>query len=468
MATMMRGIVPVILAVTPAAPALAQKQEPPPAGTPKDLKLPPRREITLPNGLAVTLVPFGTVPKAAVVLAVRAGRVNERPDQVWLSQLTADLMQEGTKTISSAKLAELTAGMGGDLSVTAGYDQTTIGGEVLGERAADMVALVADVARNPLLPASELPRLKADRLRNLSIQKSQPQPVAEERFRAILYGPKPYGRLFPTERMLGRFTLAQVRQFHRANFGAKRSHLYVVGVFDASAVESAIRKAFGDWKAGPPPAPSPARSQPKRTLVLLDRPNAVQSTILLGLPVPSAVHPDYIPLQVTNSLLGGAFVSRITSNIREQKGYSYSPFSTVTDLYHQAHWAEQADVTTNVTGASLKEIFNEIDRLRNEAPPQPELTGIEKNLTGLFALQNSSRLGIIGRLRFVDLQGLPDSYLTDYVKRVLEVTPEQVKMVARKYLRPEDMTIVVVGDKKTVAPQVKPYEQGAMLPPGAD
>ncbi|HZI72802.1 MAG TPA: hypothetical protein VFD73_01990, partial [Gemmatimonadales bacterium] len=107
MPTMMRAIVPVILAVTAAAPALAQKQEPPPVGTPKDLKLPPRHEISLPNGMAVTLVPFGTVPKAAVVLAVRAGRVNERTDQVWLSQLTADLMQEGTRTISSAKVAEL-------------------------------------------------------------------------------------------------------------------------------------------------------------------------------------------------------------------------------------------------------------------------------------------------------------------------------------------------------------------------
>jgi predicted Zn-dependent peptidase len=193
--------------------------------------------------------------------------------------------------------------------------------------------------------------------------------------------------------------------------------------------------------------------------VLLDRPGAVQSTIIMGLPVPDPADSDYVPLLVTNSLLGGAFGSRITSNIREQKGYSYSPFSAVTDQYRLAHWAEQADVTTNVTGASLKEIFGEIDRLRSEAPPQPELTGIERNLAGVFALQNSSRLGVIGRLQFVDFHGLPDAYLTDYVKRVLAVTPEQVKTMAQRYLQPDSMTIVVVGDKKTVADQLKPYER---------
>jgi zinc protease len=262
--------------------------------------------------------------------------------------------------------------------------------------------------------------------------------------------------------------VAQVRTFHRAKFGARRSHLYVTGVFDAAAVERAVRQAFGDWKPGAAPAPAQPAGHARRTLVLLDRPNAVQSTIIMGLPVPSPQNPDYVPLEVTNSLLGGAFGSRITSNIREQKGYSYSPFSQVTNLYRQAHWAEQADVTTNVTGASLKEIFKEIDRLRSEAPPQDELTGIEKNLAGIFTLQNSSRMGIIGRLQFVDLQGLPDAYLTNYVKRVLAVTPEQVRAMAQKYLRPDQMSIVVVGDKKTVAPQVKPYEAGATLPSGAD
>jgi predicted Zn-dependent peptidase len=440
-----------------ALPAAAQKQAPPPVGPPKDFRLPARREFTLPNGMAVTLVPFGAVPKAAVTLAVQAGRINERADQVSLSEVTADLMSEGTRTRSAAGLAAEVAGMGGTLDVDARNEQTTIQGEVLSEHAPGMVRLVADVARNPLLPASELPRIKADRLRDLSIQKSQPQPVAQAKFRAIMYGNHPYGRVFPTERMLQGFGIRQVRDFHAANFGARRAHLYVAGVFDAAATEAAIRQAFGTWKAGPAAQRSPPKPRTTRSLTLIDRPGAVQSTILLGLPVPDPVQPDYLALEVTDALLGGAFGSRITTNIRERKGYSYGPFSSITSFYRQSYWAEQADVTTSATGASLKEIFAEIERLRAEAPPELELTGIEKNLAGIFTVRNSSRQGIIGRLQFVDVQGLPDSYLADYVKRVLNVTPEQVRTIAHDRLRPDQMTIVVVGDKKTITEQTAPY-----------
>lgn len=439
-------------------PAAAQKQSPPPVGPPKALRLPEKREFALPNGLAVTLVPFGRVPKVAVTLAVQAGRINERADQVSLSDVTADLMAEGTRSRSAAKLAEEVAAMGGSLDVNSGNDLTTVGGEVLSEHAAEMVRLVADVARTPLLPQSELSRIKADRLRALSIEKSQPQPIAQDRFRSMLYGKHPYGRVFPDERIVRGFTIGQVRAFHAANFGARRAHLYVAGVFDGAATEAAIRQAFGGWAAGTPsqrPVPQPRET---RSLTLIDRPGAVQSTILLGLPVANPVQPDYVALQVTDGLLGGTFGSRITTNIRERKGYSYAPYSTVTDFYRQSYWAEQADVTTKETGNSLKEIFGEIDRLRSEAPPVAELVGIEKNLAGLFTVQNSSRQGIVSRLQFVDLEGLPDSYLTDYVKRLLEVTPEQVLAVAQRHLRPDRMTVVVVGDKKTVAGQVAPYQ----------
>jgi len=160
---------------------------------------------------------------------------------------------------------------------------------------------------------------------------------------------------------------------------------------------------------------------------------------------------------VADALLGGAFGSRITTNIREQKGYTYSPFSTITTHYGDAYWAEFADVTTNVTGVSLKEIVGEIERLRKEAPPADELRGIQNNMAGIFTLQNASRGGVVGQLQFVDLHGLPDTYLTEYVKRVMAVSPAEVQRMARTYLRPENMAIVVVGDKKTVEEQVKPY-----------
>ncbi|HEX6643413.1 MAG TPA: pitrilysin family protein [Gemmatimonadales bacterium] len=452
------ALVPVLALGAPAA-VSAQRSTPPPVAPPKNLKLPAKREFTLPNGMAVTLVPYGTVPKAAVWLGVRTGRIDQAANETWLAETTADLMMEGTESRTAARLAEEVAAMGGQISVGAGSDMTNIGGEVLGEHAPAMVRLVADVARNPLLPESELSRIKASRLRSLSIARSQPQPIAQEKFLELLYGDHPYGRLYPTEAMLQGYTIDQVRQFHAKNFGAARAHLYVAGVFDAAATERAIREAFGDWAPGNPPTSNPPAPKTGRTVALIDRPDAVQSTLILGIPVPDPTDDDYVALEVTDALLGGAFGSRITRNIREDKGYTYSPFSSVSDYHQVSHWAQQADVTTNVTGASLKEIFHEIDSLRAVPPPADELTGIKNNLAGIFTLQNSSRGGIVGILRWADLQGLEDSYLSTYVQRVLAVTPADVQRIAREHLRPEAMPIVVVGDRKTVAEQVAPYER---------
>jgi predicted Zn-dependent peptidase len=189
-----------------------------------------------------------------------------------------------------------------------------------------------------------------------------------------------------------------------------------------------------------------------------DRPGAPQSTIYAGLPVTGPTSADSIPLGVTNSLLGGSFASRITANIREQKGYTYSPRSQVSQRYHDAYWAEVADVTTKDTGASLKEIFGEITRLQQQAPPDEELKGIQSYISGLFVIQNSSRQALIGQLRYVDLQGLSDDYLKTYVQKVNAVTPAQVQAMTTKYIKPESMTIVVVGDKSKITDQLEDYE----------
>jgi zinc protease len=201
----------------------------------------------------------------------------------------------------------------------------------------------------------------------------------------------------------------------------------------------------------PPPAPT------TRSVALIDRPDAVQSTIFVGLRVPGPADSTFIPFVVTDALLGGAFGSRITSNIREDKGYTYSPFSFIDTKQRASEWAESADVTTNVTGASIKEIFGEIDRLQKEQPAAGELRGIQNNLAGVFLLQNSSRAGVAGRLAFVDLFGLGDDYLRSYVRHVLAVTPDQVQRMTQLYLRPERMQLVVVGDKKVVQAQLAPW-----------
>lgn len=440
-----------------AASAAAQKQAPPAPGTPKGFRVPAPREFKLDNGLEVTLVDYGTVPKATVELSVLTGNASEAANQVWLADLTGDLMAEGTTSKSATDISLAAARMGGSLDINVGPDRTEVAADVLSESAPEMALLIADVVRNPKLPEAEVSRLKADMLRNLSIAKSQPQQLALEKFRGLMYPQHAYGRVFPTPEMVQAYTAANVRSFYDANFGAARSHLYVTGKFDGAAVEAAIRQAFGDWKAGP--AATSVKPSPKsaRAIHLVDRPGAVQSTILLGVPVVDPSHPDFVPLAVTNTLLGGYFSSRITSNIREAKGYTYSTSSQLSTRYRDAYWAQAADVTTNVTGPSLKEIFFEIDRLQKDPPSADELKAVQNYLAGVFVLQNSSRPGIINQLEYVDLHGLPADYLNTYVQKVYAVTPADIQRMAAKYIQDDLATIVVVGDRKVIEEQIKPY-----------
>ena len=431
--------------------------EPPSPGEPRDFRVPEARRFALDNGLQVALVPWGNMPKARVTLTVRTGNAFEKSGEVWLADLTADLMREGTTTRSATAISTEAARMGGGLAVSVGADTTTIGGDVLSEFGPQFAALVADVVQNPKFPEAELPRLKTNLSRNLAVALSQPQQLALQKFRSVIYGDHAFGRVFPTEAMIAAYTPAQVKAFHAATYGAGRSRLYVVGQFDAPAMEAAIRKAFASWAKGTPAVTEPAKPSSTRAVHIVDRPGAPQSTIVLGVPTVEPSSDDFIALTVMDALLGGAFGSRITRNIREDKGYTYSPYSEISTRFRDAYWAENADVTTAQTGLSLKEIFSEIDRLQSEPPDAKELTGIKNYLAGTYVLQNSSRGGITAQLQYVDLHGLPATYPNTYVKKVYAVTPQQVSDVAKKYLKDDQATIVIVGDRKVIEEQVKAY-----------
>lgn len=439
-----------------AAPA-AQKQMPPEGGKPRPFTIPKRETFKLSNGLNVTLVPYGAIPKVTVRAVTRTGNLDEPAGKTWLADLTGDLMSEGTPTRNARQISEEAARMGSSLSVSVGEETTSVGIDVLSEFGSDAVALVADVLQRPTLPASELERLKMSQLRNLSIARSQPGQIAFERFRKVLYGDHPFGRLYPEEAALKGFTIEDVRKFYAANFGAQRTHIYVVGVFDAKEMRRSVTAAFDKWAKGGPATENVPKPTAARALHLIDRPGAAQSTIYMGLPVVDPSHKDYVPQMVTNYILGGAFTSRITSNIRENKGYTYSPSSQVSTRFRDAYWVEIADVTANDTGPSLKEIFYEIERLQKEPPPEAELRGIKNNLAGIFVIQNSSRGGIINQLALLDLHRLPETYLTNFVQNVINVTPADVQRVARDYLRADRMAVVVVGDRAKIAEQLKPY-----------
>jgi predicted Zn-dependent peptidase len=436
----------------------AQKQTPPAGGTPKDFKLPEKKVKQLPNGLRSTLVQYGAVPKADVQLIIKTGNIHEAANEVWLADLTGLLMKEGTTTKSFKEISKKVAGMGGNIYVSTGMDNVTISGSVLSEFVPELVKMIADMVMNPALPAKEVDRLKADLKRQLTVQKSVPQSQATEKFFQIVYKDHPYGRYFPTEEMINSYTAEKVKGFFEKNFGAKRAVVYVVGKFDEVAVDKAVEESFTSWKAGAEvdfPAATPSRTN---EIAMIDRKEAPQTTILLGLPTLTPKEPDYVALQVTNSLLGGSFGSRITSNIREDKGYTYSPSSTIQNRKGVSIWYEQADVTSEHTGESLREIAKEIKKLQTEVPSKDELEGIQRYMAGTFVLQNSNPGGIISQLNFIDLHGLDDSYMTDRVKNIYAITPEKVSQVTKDHFKYEDMTLVLVGDKKQLDKQIKMHK----------
>jgi zinc protease len=455
-----KSVLVLVASLAGIAPLYGQKQTRPEGGAPKSFTVPASESYMLPNGLKVTLVPYGIIPKAAISLAVDAGSLNEGKSHAGVASLAGDLFREGTVMLTSQQLAEATAQMGSALTVPVGEDQTKFELDVLQESAPDAVRLLADVVEHPRFPESQLARLKNDALRRIALQLSQPQTIADIRFRKLLYGDHPYGTVLPTEGDVKKLTLQDVKDYYSSNYGAQRSHLYVAGKFDKAAVKKAVADSFGSWTKGPARLDNMPSPTAHRVLDVTDRPDAPQSTLKLGLRVPPPGSPDSIPLVVTNTLLGGSYNSRVTSNIREQKGYTYSPYSEISRRYHDAYWAQNADVTTQFTGASLKEIFGEIDRLQKEAPSASELKGIQSYLSGIFVIQNSNRQALIGQLQYIDFQGLGEDYLMNYVPRVNAVTAADVQKLTRKYIRPEEMVIVVVGDKSKISDQLTPFQAG--------
>lgn len=432
----------------------ATPQAPPPPGPPRPFLLPTPTTITLDNGLKATFVDFGAVPKVTVAITVRSGNLNE-DNRVWLSDLTGDLLKEGTSDRTAEQLAEAATLMGGQIGLGVGADETSLSLDVLSEYGADAVALLAEILTQPKLPESELPRIRQNYLRNLSVQTTQPQAIAGAAFAELLYPDHPYGKTFPTPEQLSSYTIDDVRKYYEANFGARRTHIYIAGKFDRATVEKSIRENLGQWREGPQPLQLPPPPPGPRAVKLIDRPGAPQSTLRIGLRVIDPTQPDFMALSVANTLLGGVLTSRITMNLREAKGWAYSPNSGLAPNYHQAAWTQNADVKAAATGPAISEVFKEIDLLRAEPPTMPELTSIKNYRNGIFVISNATRGGLIGQLAFMNLQALPADWLTTFVERLYAVTPQQITAATRSYLDPARMSVVVVGDLATVRPQIQ-------------
>jgi predicted Zn-dependent peptidase len=356
-------------------------------------------------------------------------------------------------------IARKAASMGGEITVQVNPEDTRISATVLAEFAPAAVKLLADVVIRPTFPESEVERIKADKKRDLSVTKTIPQNQAMEKFAALMYGDHPYGRKYPTPEMLDSYNTEKVKKFYTTNFGAQRSRVYVVGKFSSADVLKAVQESFGDWTKGPAVSYPPAKPSRTKQTATIERAGAPQTTIVLGVPVIDPSNDAYVALRVANVLLAGSFGSRVTRNIRENKGYTYSPQGVLLSEYRTACWYELADVTSEHTADSIREIEKEIEQLQSEPPSAEELKGFQNYLAGVFVLQNSSHAGIIGQLHFMDLHGLGEDYLNNFVKRVYAVTPQEVQKLIRDNIKKDEMIIVLVGDSKQIESQMAPKPQ---------
>ncbi|MFC6620326.1 M16 family metallopeptidase [Novosphingobium panipatense] len=442
------------LAIVP-MPALA-RETPPAAAPAKPFALPPLTELTLPNGMKVTMAQHGNVPKVTILATVRTGNIDDGQN-VWLADLTGTLMQKGAGGRDANQLAEAAAGMGGNLSLTTGPDSTSAMIDVLSDSAPAAIGLVADVLQRPDFPASELEKVKADLGRTLTVAKSTPGSIASEAFAAALYPNHPYGRTFPTAQQLSGYTLDQVKAFHKANFGATRTHLYVVGRFDPATVRAAVEKAFQSWMPGAPPTQVAAPPAPPAKVVLIDRPGAPQSTVWIGKRVDQQGYD--VDFRAASTLLGGYFSSRITRNIREDKGYTYSPGAALMQRVQGTSWVEDADITAESTGPAISEIYKEIRVMQDTLPTDAEVQGIRNYMNGTFVLGLSSRDGLAMRLSTLDVLGLGADYLDGFVGRTNALTASDFQTAAKRELPVDGLSVVVVGPMQSVRPQLEKVAQ---------
>ena len=434
--------------------SLYAKEQPPIGSEPSNFQVPKTTTMQLDNGLKVTFIPYGTTPKATIRLITNTGNIDDG-NQPWLADLSYEMLRQGTKTQSAKEIAENIASMGGQINSSVAMDSSWLGVDVLSEFSADAIDVLADMVLNPALAYSDLLRIKTDRIRQLKVQLSQPGNIATQAFYKAIYANHPYGDLYPSEESLSSISGENISQYLSENLVAGRSHLYISGVFEQSILSESIASAFSTWQKGEAKKSMSVISQTGPKMMMLERENSPQSTIRLGLAAIAPDHQDAMAMNMMNTLLGGAFSSRITSNIREDKGYTYSPYSTVVNRVNSGVWFQAADITLESTGAALTEIFKEINLLAKTPPSTEELDGIKNYMAGIFVLRNSSRAAVINQLSFIELHQLSDSYLKDYVDDVYNVTPEKISEMARKYLTPEKMTLVVVGDKTQLTPQLK-------------
>ncbi|HEX2093122.1 MAG TPA: pitrilysin family protein [Longimicrobiaceae bacterium] len=453
-------------APAPAAPQATAQSEfpttPPVPGPVPAVRVPTPERRTLANGLEVLYVRRPEIPAVHSVLVTRGGRVDDPATHPGLASFTASMLDEGAGGRSALQLSDDLEQLGATLTASAGWDAVQVGMYVLRDRLPDALMIMADVVARPDFPENEVTRVRDELVTELTRARDNAGVVAGNAFSSLVYGAQhPYGRLASTTavRRMDRRTL---RDFHGTFYRPGGSTLVLVGDVDPASVHPMVERAFGRWAVGNVP-PAPALATPtlgSTRIVLIDKPGAPQSEVRIGHPAVQRNNPDYFPMLVLNTLLGGSFTSRLQQNLREAHGYTYGAGSSFGWRRGAGPFTASAAVRTAVTDSSLIEFFRELNRIRAEPVTGDELQRA-KNYVALGLPRNlETNPALASSLADLSIHGLDASFYDTYVERVMAVTSEDVRRVANQYVRPGQAMVVVVGDLKTIEPAVRALNLG--------
>ncbi len=430
------------------------RKNPPSSPPPRPFKLPTITSYKLDNGLQVQLIEDHRVPFLTVALGIKAGSAYESKDKLGLAEMTADMLNEGTTTKKSKEIADETDFIGGGLKAVSDFDFTIVSGSALSKYSDRLVDLLSDIVFHPTFPEEELKLAKTNLTQALAMKRSEPDFLVEERFNKVVFGDHPYSVVAPTPTTIENIARKDLQDFHDTHYLPNEATLVIVGDFDPAHLKQQIESKFGTgiWKSDTMPVVQLPQlpKQNGRKIYLVDRPGSVQSSIKLGNVAINKTDPDYFPVAVANQILGGAAHSRLFLNIREQKGYTYGAYSSVAAHRQPGPFAAEAEVRTEVTAPSLEEFLYELSRIRDVKVTDKELKDAKTYIVGSFQLGLETQSGLAQRLLELKLYDLPDNYLETYSDKVMAVTPDQIRKVARKVIDDNNLVISVVGDASKI------------------
>jgi len=460
-----RFLAALLLAFSLALPASAAKKERalpkdlPPYGEMKPVSPPAVQQTRLPNGLSLWLVPRPGFPKVAFAIAVRGGRASDPQERPGLSEVLLGALDQGTKSRSAKQIAEEIQAAGGELGGSAGADALYVITYVLAEKADSAITLLADVLQNATFPENEVAIAKRRASDSLRARESDPAFLAERGLFKAIFRDHPYSVVAPTQESIARTTADELRHEYARRFRPDQTLLVAVGDFKAESMARTIEEVFGGWRVPPEPAPAPvpvpAGPNP-RAVFVINRENSIQTNLALGALGPTQADPEYAAVQVANAIYGGMFGSRLVENIREEKGYTYSPEAFLQTWRTSGLLRTVVAVRNEVTGASLNEINYELNRLATTSPDEEELVRAQRYLVGTKAIALQRQAAVAQELASLWVRGLPPEELSRQTENILKVNGKDVVKVARKYFPAPRQTMVAVGEESLIREELAP------------